>query len=38
MDGKIEQSACIKFCVKFGKSAIENTEMLHETFGEYSLS
>jgi hypothetical protein len=24
MDDKIEQDACIKFCVKLGKSAIEN--------------
>jgi hypothetical protein len=38
MDGKIEQCVCIKFCVKFGKSAIETLEMLREVFGEYSLS
>jgi hypothetical protein len=38
MDGKIEQSACIKCCVKLGKSAIETLEMLLEAFGEHSLS
>jgi hypothetical protein len=38
MDGKIEQHVCIKFCVKLGKSAIETLEMLHEAFGEHSLS
>jgi hypothetical protein len=38
MDGKIEQSACIKFCVKLCKSATETTEMLHEAFGEHSSS
>jgi hypothetical protein len=38
MDGKIEQHACIKFCVKLGKSATETLEMLHEAFGEHCLS
>jgi hypothetical protein len=38
MDGKIDQGVCIKFCVKFGKSAKENLEILHEAFGEHSLS
>jgi hypothetical protein len=38
MDGKIEQRVCIKFCVKLGKSATETLEMLHEGFGEHSLS
>jgi hypothetical protein len=38
MDGKIEQRVCIKFCEKLGKSAMEILEMLHETFGEHSLS
>jgi hypothetical protein len=38
MDGKIEQHACIKFCVKLGKSATETLEMLLEAFGEHSLS
>jgi hypothetical protein len=38
MDGKIEQYVCIKFCVKLGKSATETSEMLHEVFGEHSLS
>jgi hypothetical protein len=38
MDGKIEQCVCIKFCVKLGKSATETLQMLHETFGEHSLS
>jgi hypothetical protein len=30
MDGKIEQSVCIKLCVKLGKSATETLEMLCE--------
>jgi hypothetical protein len=38
MDGKIEQCVCIKFCVKLGKSASKSLEMLHEAFGEHSLS
>jgi hypothetical protein len=38
MDGKIGQHVCIKFCVKPGKSATENPEMLREAFGENSLS
>jgi hypothetical protein len=38
MDGKIEQCACIKFCVKLGKSASETPEMLRDAFGEHSLS
>jgi hypothetical protein len=38
MDGKIEQCVRIKFCMKLGKSATKNTEMLCEAFGEYSLS
>jgi hypothetical protein len=38
MDGKIKQSACIKFCMKLGKSATETTEMIREAFGEHSLS
>jgi hypothetical protein len=38
MDGKIEQRVCIRFCVKIGKSANETLKMLHETFGEHSLS
>jgi hypothetical protein len=38
MDGKIEQCVCIKFCVKLVKSAIKPLEMLHEAFGEHSLS
>jgi hypothetical protein len=38
MDGKIKQRVCIKFCVKLGKSANETFEMLHEAFGEHSLS
>jgi hypothetical protein len=38
MDDKIKKRACIKFCVKFGKSDTEITEMLHEAFGEHSLS
>jgi hypothetical protein len=38
MDGKIEQRVCIKFCVKVCKSVIKTLEMLHEAFGEHSLS
>jgi hypothetical protein len=38
MDGKIEQRVCLKFCVKFGKSATKTLEMLREAFGEHSLS
>jgi hypothetical protein len=38
MDGRIEQHVCIKSCVKFSKSIIETLEILHETFGEHSLS
>jgi hypothetical protein len=38
MDGKIEQRASIKSCVKLGKSATETLEMLHEAFGEHSSS
>jgi hypothetical protein len=35
---KIEQHVCTKFCVKLGKSATDTLEMLHEAFGEHSLS
>jgi hypothetical protein len=38
MDGKIEQCVCIKFFVKNGKTATQTLEMLHEAFGEHSLS
>jgi hypothetical protein len=38
MDGKIEQCVCIKFCVELGKSTNETLEMLHEAFGEHTLS
>jgi hypothetical protein len=38
VDGKIEQHVCIKFCVKLYKSGTETLEMLHEAFGEQSLS
>jgi hypothetical protein len=38
LDGKFEQRVCIKFCVKLGKSTTETLEMLHEAFGEHSLS
>jgi hypothetical protein len=37
MDGKIEQ-VCIKFRVKLSKSATKTIAMLHEAFGEHSLS
>jgi hypothetical protein len=38
MGVKIEQRVCIKFCVKLSKSSTETLEMLHEAFGEHSLS
>jgi hypothetical protein len=38
MDGKIKQRICIKFCVKLSKSATKTLEMVHEAFGEHSLS
>jgi uncharacterized metal-binding protein len=38
MEGKIKQRVCIKFCVKLRKSATKILEMLHEAFGEHSLS
>jgi hypothetical protein len=38
MDGKIEQGVCIKFYMQLAKSTIETLEMLHEAFGEHSLS
>jgi hypothetical protein len=38
MDGKIEQCAHIKFCVKLGKSATKTLQMIREAFGEHSLS
>jgi hypothetical protein len=38
MDVKIEQHVSIKFCVKLDKSATETSEMLHEAFGEHSLT
>jgi hypothetical protein len=38
MDGKIEQCVCTKFCVKLSKSTTKNPEMLHQAFGEHSLS
>jgi hypothetical protein len=38
MDGKIEKRVCIKIYMKLGKSDTETPEMLHEPFGEHSLS
>jgi hypothetical protein len=38
MDVRIKQRACIKFCLKSGRSATETPEMLHKAFGEHSLS
>jgi hypothetical protein len=38
MDGKTEQRVCIKFCVKLDKSSPKTLEMLHEAFGEHSLT
>lgn len=32
-----EQRACVRFCVKFGRSATEMLEMLPRAFDEYSL-
>ena len=32
-----EQSACIKFCFKLGKTATECYEMLKTTFGERAM-
>jgi hypothetical protein len=37
-DGKFEPCVCITFCVKLSKSASETLEILHEAFGEHSLS
>jgi hypothetical protein len=38
MHGKIKQRVCFKFCVKLGKSTARTLELLHEAFGEHSLS
>jgi hypothetical protein len=38
MDDKIEKCVCMKFGTKLSKSATETTAMLHEAFGEHSLS
>jgi hypothetical protein len=38
MDGNIEQCVCIQLYVKLNKSATKTLEMLHEAFGEYSLT
>jgi hypothetical protein len=38
MVGKIEQCACIKFCLKLGESATETLETLREALGEHTLS
>jgi hypothetical protein len=38
MAGEVEQSVCIKFSVKLGKSTTETFEMLGEASGERSLS
>jgi hypothetical protein len=38
MDGKIKQHVCIKFCMELSKSTAETLRMLHEAFGEHSLS
>jgi hypothetical protein len=35
---KIKEHVCIKFCVKLGDSTTETLDMLHEAFGENSLS
>jgi hypothetical protein len=38
MDGKIEQGACIKFCMKLSNSTTKPREMFCEAFAERSLS
>jgi hypothetical protein len=38
MDGGMDHGVCIKFCVKLGKSASGNLEMLCEALGEHTLS
>jgi hypothetical protein len=38
LDGKIKQHFCIKFCMKLAKFTNKTLEMLHEAFGEHSLS
>jgi hypothetical protein len=38
MDGKIEQCVCIKFCMMLSTSITKTLDMLHEAFGEHSLS
>jgi hypothetical protein len=38
MEYKIEQHFCIKLCMKHGKSATKTLEILHEPFGEHSIS
>jgi hypothetical protein len=38
LDGKIEESICIKFCVELGKPTTENLEVLREAFGKHSSS
>jgi hypothetical protein len=38
MDGEIEQYVCIKFCVKLSKSVIKTLVVVHDAFGEHSLS
>jgi hypothetical protein len=35
VNDKIEKHACIKCCIKLGKSAAETLEMLCEAFGEH---
>jgi hypothetical protein len=37
MEWKIDQSVCIKYCAKLGKSATETHEMVREEFRKLSL-
>jgi hypothetical protein len=32
-----EQRICIKFCIKFSKTAAETHQMLKEAFGDHAL-
>jgi hypothetical protein len=38
MDQRKEQRVCIKFCANLGKSAMETRTMIHQAFGDQSLS
>ncbi|CAI6356122.1 unnamed protein product [Macrosiphum euphorbiae] len=38
MSNKLEQSVCIKFCVKLGKSATETFEIIKKAFEDEAMS